>query len=118
MDVVALLTAFADQGVPMWALLSVLALVGYWFFYREMSQGARADRKQLDSRTQAFIDDIQEQLERERQYGREAAKCLDQLALDLAHVKGQNEVLSTHIKMFISCHKPDCPFRDVRKTLT
>lgn len=118
MDVFALLTAFASEGVPTWVLLSVLALVGYWFFYREMSRGHRDDRKQLDVRTQAFIDDIQEQLERERKYGVEAARRLDQLALELANLRGQNEVLSTHIKMFISCHKQDCPFRDVRKTIS
>lgn len=117
MDYLALLTAFVNQGVPTWVLLSVLGLVAYWFFYREMSQGSRADRKQLDARTQALLDDLQEQLANERQYGRDAAQRIDKLANDLAYLRGQNEVLSTHIKMFVSCQKPDCPFRDVRKTL-
>lgn len=117
MEFVALLTAFASQGVPTWVLLVVLALAGYWFFYREASQGSRDDRKQLDARTQALLDDLQEQLAREREYGKQFAQRIDDLSLELAEMRGQNLWLDKNIKMFVACYKPDCPFKDVRKTL-
>jgi len=114
----ALSQLFLTEGVPIWALLSVAGLAFYYVFFKEVNSSSLADRKQFYENQRVFIDNLQEQLDREREFGKQATHRMDQLANDIAYLKGQNQVLSKHIQMFVACPKADCPFRDVRKTLS
>ena len=118
MDVLATIAqVFLEQGVPTWALLLVSIFAFIYILYAKRSANSNVIRAQLDSQYQRFVDDIQEQLARERKFGVDAAHRVDKLSEDLAYLRGQNQVLGTHIRMFVACDKQDCPFRDVRKTL-
>lgn len=114
----AIAQSFLTQNAPTWALLLVALLAFVYVVYAKKSTNNLATAKQADAKYQRFVDDMQEQLERERVYGKEAAARIDSLYNDVAFLRGQNEVLTSHMKMFVSCPKPDCPFRDVRQTLS